>query len=630
MCGIVGMILPPTQLIDEATLGNMREKITHREPDEWGHYVNENIGLASVRLSIIDLANGRMPIYYDDQTKVIIYNGEIYNHDEIREELKKNGYQFKTRTDTEVVLKAYEEYGEECAGKFNGMFAFAIWDTIKKELFMARDQLGQKPFYFSYYQGKFIFASEIKSILKYQNFPRVVSKTGLYSYLQLGYVLPPYSMFEHVRKLPPGYSMKYQNGKYKMKQYWSIEYHPCHDLSLSQTTDLLREKTIKAVESRMISDVDISMFLSGGIDSTVIAGIVTKVLGRKIDSFTFGFTEKTGGDDLKFNNDIRHGAIVAKILGTNHNEHLIDLGPEELKQLISDIHLFMDEPCYAPALVPLYCLSRFIGESHKVSLTGDGGDELFAGYEMYEIENRISVYNYIPHTIRTALQQKFSASKFCPKKLKILINRGASNSESERYLSWKHIFDSEQFKEVTNQNEKDERFQKEFESYFSERSHKNYTAALTNADIKIWLSSHAQNSFDKMSMASSLETRSGFLDHELVEFSQRIPIQYKLKGNVTKWILKEAFKDVIPENVIKRQTGSMLSPSSTWLRNHLKPMVNDLLSLDNMKTAGLVNPEISRSIIDGHINKEVYAMIPTWSLFSLHLWHRLFIEDNAF
>lgn len=627
MCGIAGFIGETSSLDADSVIKRMLDFIDHRGPDNKDFFKDSSAVLGSTRLSIIDLEHANMPITSPCGNYVIVYNGEIYNFPEIKEELKKKGHQFSRHSDTETVLHAYMEYGETCAKLFNGMFAIAIWDKSEKSLFIARDQIGQKPYYYSQQNGYFIFSSELKPILTFPNVKREVSSLGLNSYLNMGYTLPDTTMYEGIHKLPAGHYAVYKNGKLRIEKYWELTYQPDYNLSYDQMVQKVREKVIKAVESRMLSDVPISSFLSGGVDSTVVTGIVTEIFNQKIDTFTIGFSEKSGANHPKFNNDAKHARIVSDIFKTKHHEVNVSLGTEELTDLLDKIIWTMEEPCYAPTLVPLYCISESVAKNFKVSLTGDGGDELFAGYDMYRIENQISKLNYIPSSLSSALYKTLRGMKEQPTRYSNLFKRLKERKVSERYMTWKNIF-PDGF--ISPQDVSKKEFNNLFEPFFKRNSSRNFSADMCLADIILWISVHTTNCFDRMSMANSLELRSSFLDHELVEFSQQIPIDYKLRGTTTKAILKEAFKDIIPENVLTRQTGSMLSPSSFWLKNHLRPMINEVLSKEEIAKAGLVDPEWANQIVQGHLNKVQYAMIPTWSLLSLHLWHRKFIQNNPF
>ncbi|MDC0255914.1 asparagine synthase (glutamine-hydrolyzing) [Bacteriovoracales bacterium] len=621
MCGIFGYLDKNKNKISENILFKMQNAINHRGPDQNGITIRDNIGIGSVRLSIIDLAKGKMPISSLCGRFSIVHNGEIYNHLSLRKELKNESLFFQTDSDSETVLKVYEEKRDESFKKLNGMFAFSIIDRKTNELTLCRDQLGQKPLYYYEDSNLFIFSSEIKAILQHPSVKRQVCPEGLDFYLTLGYCPSPHTMFKGIKKLPPGHYLKVKNNKVSIHQYWKLEsYKNKNDFSAEEEIKKLREKLIHSVESRLMSDVDMCIFLSGGVDSTVIAGIVTKILGKKLNTYSLGFSSKSGGGAKKFNNDVLHAGKVAQFLQTNHNEIFVEYN-NELPDILTKVISQMDEPCYAPTLIPLYAISKEVSKHYKVALTGDGGDELFGGYQMYYLEKLISPYNHLPKVLKNVVNS-VSGFKFAPKKLKSLSLRGNIESSVERYLTWKGIFSGHNIN-IFSPKTAISNLKENYES----GALKEYSEDFMSKDISLWISDHTTNCFDKMSMLNSLETRSSYLDHDLVQYSQKIPLKYKIKNKSTKWILKEAFKDIIPQNVLTRQTGSMLSPSSQWLRTSLRPLVDKYLSEAYIKKAGLVNPELCIPLIKNHLNASSYAMVEVWSLLTLHMWYDIFIDN---
>lgn len=632
MCGVAGFIKPPQSKTSHEEIQSMLDYIRYRGPDDSGTIVEGNVGLGSVRLSIVGLASGRMPIKTEDGEFWIVYNGETYNFKKHRTDLQSKGHKFYTESDTEVVLHLYQEHGTDCFRLLNGMFAAAIWDKKKNQLILGRDQLGQKPLYYAQTANGFLFSSEIKAILRQAPELRKVSQEGLMSYMTLGYTLGRLTLFEQVKELEPGHFLVYDihTGSIKIEKFWNLVYEPNYDLDYDQTKKLLREKLIRSVESRMMSEVPVSIFLSGGIDSTVVGGIVSKELGLKLKSFALGYSEEAGGTAIRFNNDVIHAEIVAEKLGFKHHEYKVTLG-DKLPQILEQVIWQQDEPCYAPTLVPLFLLSKLVAKEFKVALTGDGGDELFCGYEMYNLEKKYSGFNRIPSFLRAPAFGVLGNSNFFREGISNQFYRLSTNNSLDRYLTWKEIFRRDQFSELMSQF--NSRSYKDFMDYmrglsFFEKAGKDYTPHLAYNDIIFWISSHATNCFDRMSMASSLEVRSSYLNHELVEFSQTIPYQYKLRNQVTKSILKDAFADLIPNEILTRQKGSMLSPSSHWIRSHLNGLFNELFSREAIERAGLLNYETTRKLFDDHVSKKKYAMVPVWTLATLQLWHEMHIQER--
>jgi len=630
MCGLVGFVKNQGQLVLENEIQSMLDLIRYRGPDDTGMIIDKNIGLGSVRLSIVGLSTGRMPIKTSDDNYWIVYNGEVYNHKQHRKQLEEKGHNFLTESDTEVVLHLYKEFGVDSFKMLNGMFGICIWDKVKKRIVLARDQLGQKPVYYAQTKKGFLFASEIKSILQQAPELRKTSQEGLMSFMTLGYTLGSLTMFEGVNKLGPGEFLIYDidSGSIKIEKYWQLEYKPNNDLSYLDAKQALREKLIKSVESRMMSEVPVSIFLSGGIDSTVIGGIVSQELGLKLKSYALGYTEEAGGGDIRFNNDVIHAEIVAKKFGFDHHEYKVRFDGQ-LPHIVEKIAWHFDEPCYAPTLVPLYLLSKVVAKETKVSLTGDGGDELFCGYEMYNIEKRFSPLNLIPECFRSPMFKSISNLNFKREGIKNQFYRSSTNNSLDRYLSWREIFRKTSIQDVISKYNHSSH--SDFLSYMKdislyEKNARDYTPYLAFNDILFWISSYATKCFDHMSMASSLEVRSSYLDHELVQFSQTIPYKYKLQNNVTKSILKDAFADCLPPEILTREKGSMLSPSSGWIRRQLNPLFNELFSREAIERAGLLDYEATRKLFDDHISKKKYAMIQVWSLAQLQLWHEIHIQ----
>lgn len=630
MCGLAGIIQKNSD-VRAGEIRSMLEVIKYRGPDQSGIHTHKNVGIGSVRLSIVGLGNGKMPISNKSMDKWIVYNGETYNYKYLKEDLVRAGSQFFTDSDTEVVLRLYEQIGTSCFEKLNGMFAVCILDETNDRLILARDQMGQKPIYYANTGDRFLFSSEIKSILEVEPELRNVSKLGLTSYLTLGYTTSDITMFDGIHRLKPGHFLIYDLKKntINVEKFWSVPFSQEENISYEECKRELRERFIQAVDSRMIADVPISIFLSGGIDSTAVGAVVSKILGHKLNSYSFGYSEKFGGTADRFNVDAHYSELSAKAFGFKHQYLSIDR--PDLPQLLEKIVWHQDEPNYVPSLVPIYLLSEKIGQNFKVALSGDGADELFGGYEMYRIENYLSKLNIIPSELRKRVLK--STRLFFPEEHSVskISKRVSQVDFIDRYLSWRSIVDSELMPKLTEGigASDQELFRDILRSDFGfSGSAKNFGQLIAKADIKWWVSDHQTLCSDKMSMASSLEVRSPFLDHRLVEFSQKIPFKYKIKSGQTKWIFKDTFSDILPTEVINRKKSGILAPSSTWIREQLYPLFNNLLSKESIERAGLLNYEIVRKIFDDHVNKRKYSMIEVWSLANLQLWHEIFIQQR--
>ena len=517
---------------------------------------------------------------------------------------------------------------------FNGMFAFALYDIKKKILLLARDQLGQKPLYYTKHKDSFLFASEIKSLLRYPELPRVIEQKALNAYLSLGYVPPPSTMFEGIYKVEPASFLIYKNGQLSTNTYWENK-HP--DEMLDGDSDVLvaevRERFINSVESRMMSDVPLGTLLSGGIDSTIVTGVLANILNKKIDTFTIGFNEPSFNEEQskKFNVDQYHARIAAKEFNTNHYEYEVS-DNDDLVSLWKKTIYHLDEPCYAPQLLPVFLLTQFARKNITVALSGDGGDELFGGYDMFKYDKLVSHYRVLPETVRTAIWSFVSQFDNVPKKIIALLKRANINNPVERYLSWQSVFDSQQVSGLRKDQLPAKTIIEELfallNCYFPPDLPKDFLPYFLLAELNLWIRNHSCNVYDKISMASSLELRAPLLDHELVEFASKIPNNYKLKGATNKWILKQAFNDILPKKCIKRPPWGMLSPSSYWLKNRLKPFVQDVLSEKRVLNAGILDPQIVNDWLSGHLSKRRYSMIQVWSLVSLQLWHEMYIQER--
>lgn len=631
MCSIFGLVNKSDEPVSYNILANMKNALIHRGPDQNDIFTYKNIGLGSTRLSIIDVENGKMPMHSSNNRYVISYNGEIYNHANLRKKYLSDTDIFKTKTDTETILKLYQKFDEGAFEYLNGMFAFAIFDKKLNKITICRDQLGQKPIYYYNSRNFFIFASEIKAIIKHPLIKSEVSDRGLSYYLNLGYCPSPYTLFKNIKKVPPGHYLSFKDNKITIKQYWKIKkYHIKSNISKSDMIKEVRKRVINSVENRLMSDVGSSIFLSGGVDSTVIAGITNKLLGKNLKTFSLGFSSKSAGGSaipeekkLKYNSDKYHANLFASLIKSQHEEVIFDYD-EGLPRLFIEIVKQMDEPCYAPTILPLHILSKLVSKKFKVALTGDGGDELFGGYKMYELENKISKYNYVPKLVRENLYNLYKLFPISDKAGRFL-EHGRLDSAALRYLSFKGIFpksDSLLANKNINYNST-----KVLQKFYDKQKLKNFTEIFMEMDISLWISDHTTNCFDKMSMLNSLETRSAYLDHDLVDFSQSIPLNFKIRGGNKKWILKEAFKDIIPQEILMRKEGSLFSPAGGWLRRNLRPLIEKFLSKEYIEKAGLVDANIVLPIVQNHYEGKTSSsgMLQTWSLLSLHVWYDIFI-----
>ena len=630
MCGICGIVRNDGRRVDESVLDRMRDTLVHRGPDDWGNHIDETVGLAATRLAIIDVEGGHMPIHNEDRSIWVTYNGEIYNHGPLRKELEDEGHRFYTRTDTEMVVHAYEAYGEECVKRFNGMFAFAIWDRNTHSLFMARDQLGIKPLYYMWHQGTFLFASEIKALLEYPGVVAEVEPRALSVNLALGYVPEPLTMFRGIHKLPAAHTLRLNGSAPSVKRYWAPSHQPVNGRSPRSLTQELRGHVVRSVESRLMSDVPLGVLLSGGIDSTVIAGVMSRVLGLTVDTFTVGFSEP-GMSTEKYNADQKHARVAAESLGTRHHELFVSPA-DNLPELLHQTVYRMEQPVYAPTLLPIFLVSELARKNVTVALTGDGSDELFAGYAKFRGERAVGVYSHLPRWLRSAMWKVVADRAPLPRKVRNVMARAQLDVPVERYLSWKYIFEVEQQAHLRTDGASPPAMLEDITArlapYFPDRMPRDFTPHFAWAELSLWVRNHICDAADRMSLAHSLELRPPFLDHELVEFAQTVPFNLKLRGNTTKWILKEAFADVLPAQLVSRAKVGFPTPAAHWLRTHLRGLVDEVLSPRAIQRAGVFNPDYVTALVNGHMDKSRYAMLPVWHLLAFQLWHEMFIQKR--
>ncbi|MDZ7334022.1 MAG: asparagine synthase (glutamine-hydrolyzing) [candidate division KSB1 bacterium] len=629
MCGICGMIWSdPNRSVDQMVIQKMCDVIVHRGPDEEGNYVTGNVGLGMRRLSIIDLDTGKQPISNEDDTLWIVFNGEIYNFQEIRDELEKRGHRFKTRSDTETILHAYEQYGEACVQLLNGMFAFAIWDSRDQSLFLARDRLGKKPLYYLHDKDRFIFGSEIKSILQAEDIPRRIDLEALDHFLTFEYIPAPLSIFQDIRKLPPAHTLKFKRGEIRVRSYWEMQLRSngaTPDQLKAQLRDLLQD----AVRLRLVSDVPLGAFLSGGIDSSTIVALMAQVMKEPVKTFSIGFEDSTY-------NELHYARMIAEKFKTDHHEFIIKPDAVELSDTLLK---FLDEPFGDFSIFPTYLVSKMARQYVTVVLSGDGGDELFAGYDTY-IADKIArkYYQQLPNALRNGLLPKVLNWIPPSSKKKGLINRakrfveGMKVPEQLEHVRWM-IF--------LQQAEKERLYASDIKSglmgidpykfiknYFANVS-QNGTDAINRqmyVDVKTYLVDDILVKVDRMSMATSLEARAPFLDYRFVELAASIPGELKMQGKKTKVILKQAMEDLLPHEILYRGKEGFSIPIKNWLKKELKPLMMDTLAPEKLKREGFFNPDYVQKLIKEHLNGAENHSHRLWALIIFGRWYDLYMS----
>ncbi len=622
MCGICGiMTFSPSVAIAPEELRRMNDAMFHRGPDEEGFYHHEQIGMAMRRLSIIDLSSGQQPISNEDGTLWIVYNGEIYNYLELRAELERRGHRFKTKSDTEAIVHAYEEYGVDCPSKLNGMFSFAIWDTRRRSLFLSRDRLGKKPLYYYAGRDRFLFASEMKSILQAQGVPRRISPQALDLYLTYEYVPAPHTILADLKKLPAGHSLLIKaDGKTELRRYWDLHFREngYHSAELQQgLVELLQD----AVKIRLMSEVPLGAFLSGGIDSSCVVALMARAMDQPVKTFSIGFEEGSY-------NELHYAREIARHYRTDHKEFI--LRPNAL-ELTEKLVRHLDEPLGDFSIFPTYLVSKMAREHVTVVLSGDGGDELFAGYDAYRADRIYRAYRRLPAFVRQDLISP--AAKLLPptEKKKGAFNKikrfveGTQYPEDLQHVRWmiflaaqeKRLLYGEALRSVDMQHGAHDFMRHHFQNADSQDE----INRQLYVDIKTYLCDDIMVKVDRMSMAASLEARAPFLDYRVVEYAATIPSALKLRGKQTKWILKQAMAGLLPPQIIKRGKEGFSIPIKNWLKQELRPLMLEVLSPARLKRDGFFDAAYVQRLIDEHLRGVENHSHRLWALTVFGIWH---------
>jgi asparagine synthase (glutamine-hydrolysing) len=610
MCGICGNINFDNKPVDQDILVRMMDSMHHRGPDEEGLYLDGFIGLGHRRLSIIDLRGGRQPIANEDGSVIIVYNGEIYNFQELREGLIAKGHVFKTNTDTEVIVHLYEEKGVECLEEIRGMFAFAIWDKKKQILFLARDRLGIKPFYYYENKNSFLFASEIKALFECQNVIPELNEKALVRYLRYRFVYGSETLFKGVYELPPGqYMVVGKNLKIK-RTYWNLSFSQNCNASQNELKEHLLAKLEESVRLRMISDVPIGVFLSGGVDSSAITALMSRN-AQRIKTFSIGFKP----EEL---NELKFSRAVAEHFQTEHHEYLLESG--DFFQLLRKLIWHHDEPLIFPASIPLYILSKHSKNDATVMLAGEGADELFAGYvsnvKAYWL-HRFS--GLLPLTIKNKLLRLPLNSKYKS------IMKKSTLPEYQLIPSFFQLFSPKDILRIYGRSNPDYiNDDTLLDEIGFDRIKGSFLDKLLYFQIKTYLVALLIKQ-DKMSMAASIETRVPFLDHHLVELAFRIPDGYKIRLNQGKYILKNSCEGLLPKNIIYRKKMGFPVPIDKWFREKNNPFLDVLLDTSTKKRSFLNYGFIKKEVENFYHGTE-NSTHRLWALLNIELWRREFLE----
>lgn len=623
MCGIVGIIHPEAKSADPGILQAMNSSLKHRGPDDEGTWIHRNVGLAMRRLSIIDLEGGHQPLSNEDGKIWTVFNGEIYNFLELRKELIQKGHRFKTRSDTETVVHLYEEEGEAFVKRLRGMFALAIWDDRSQKLLLYRDRVGIKPLHYWIGNGTILFASEIKALLEYPEVGQELSVSALSDYLSFLYIPTPKTIYREIFKLPAGHYLRYEAGAAQIFPYWDFSYRETHRLREAEWAERLREKLRETIRTHLVSDVPLGAFLSGGTDSSTVVAWMSRETNQPVRTYSIGFRD----DQL---NELDYAGEVARHFETSHHEKIVEVNAFELlPKIISGF----DEPFADSSAIPTYLVSEFARQEVKVALSGDGGDELFAGYLWTRKEAWLERYRRAPLALRNRIESLILKEGYQPLRETSawsLLQRfffdarlHPSESFSRRSMSFQPWMKADLFQPWVRGELGGEESLKLVRSYFERSAAQTVMEKLLYLDSKIYLPDDLLTKVDRMSMAHSLEVRVPLLDHELIELVAAIPFSLKLKGRTTKHILKQTMKGLLPPRVLKQRKQGFSIPIQRWFREELADFSEQLLLQEKSASRRFFRAEYLKWLLDEHRHGRQRFGTQLYALVVFELWSRL-------
>lgn len=627
MCGIAGFLSRQSDSNAHAVVRRMTAAIAHRGPDAEGFHVDAQAALGHRRLSIIDLASGQQPMYNETGLLSIIYNGEIYNHADLRPELERAGHQYRSHCDTETIVHAYEEWGPECVKRFRGMFAFAIWDQDRGELFCARDRLGIKPFYYACRDGQFIFGSEIKALLQHPALSARFEDSLLAEYLAFGYTSGDQTLFSGIRKLMPGHTLSISAGQTepRIQQYWEVPSGGATERSEAETIHEVRARLETAVRTRLMSDVPLGVFLSGGIDSSVIAALMQRMVPEKVKTFSVGYREEQFSE-------LGYARTVAQRLGTDHHE--VTVGMDQFFNSLPQLIWHEDEPIAWPSSVSLYSVSELASREVKVVLTGEGSDELFGGYGRYgyQLFNQrwATLYGAVPAPVRSIVRRQIAASSLLSGDARRKLRHtflGRTNDIPSLYLdNFYGSFGAEEAVQAFRIGDGRQAY-RHYMRYWDAVPQLPDLERMLWADKKTYLVELLMKQ-DQMSMAASIESRVPFLDHPFVEFSTTIAPKWKIRNGQSKYVLKKAAEDLLPHDIIYRKKMGFPTPIKKWLREPEAGPVYAVLEKKDGLLASYCDAGYLKNLLSRHRNGSEDATDRIWNLLNLQLWGETFLNGQ--
>lgn len=628
MCGITGWFHPGSPPPPSDWIERMAETLRHRGPDDDGLHLEPGVGFGFRRLSIVDLAGGHQPLSNEDDSVWLVFNGELYNHTELRPTLEAAGHRYKTRSDAETVLHAYEEWGVDCLERFQGMFAFAIYDRRRERLFVARDRLGIKPLHYAELPGGgLVFASEIKALLAHEAVPREACAEAAALFLTYRYLPSPHTLFRGIHKLPPGHRLLAEAGGLRVEKWWDVDLQTRWTGSYAEAQERLRELLRESIQDRLMSDVPLGALLSGGLDSSIVVSEMNRMHDGAVKTYSVGFSGSHHRD-----NELPFARQVAETFATEHHELVME--ESDLPALISPLIWNMDEPLVEPAAIPVYLISRLARETVVVVQTGEGADELFAGYLKYGRDHLARAYHTVPRALRRGVVRRgLDALPLPVRRLRVAERSLSLANDAERWASWFAGFAGPERENILHPelyaSLSDPHATGPLEGWLQHAQSRDPLTQMLYADVKTWLADDLLMKMDRMSMAASLEARVPFLDHRLVDFAFSLPSEWKWNRGRGKAILRDAYADQLPEIVLKRPKAGFPIPVGEWFRGSLSGFLRDVLLDPGVARRGVLNPREVERVLEDHLQGRRDRRRELWTLLNLELWYREFIDPPA-
>ncbi|HYK85272.1 MAG TPA: asparagine synthase (glutamine-hydrolyzing) [Ktedonobacteraceae bacterium] len=623
MCGICGIFnVASGEPVSPPCIEAMTRHIAHRGPDDNGLYLDQELGLGFARLSIIDLSGSHQPMSNETGDVWVVFNGEIWNYQTLRADLVRKGHVFRTQGDTETIVHAYEEYGMESIAHLHGMFGLAIWDSRHRRLLLARDRVGKKPLYYTRVGGDLLFASEIKSLFADPRVKREVNMQALADFLSVRYVPGPATLFANIYKVQPGHWMLFVGETVRDECYWDYRFEKTECLPVEEYMKGIRQHITCAVEERMIADVPLGAMLSGGVDSSIIVGTMSQLSRQPVKTFAVGF-------DVPEYSELPYARLVAERFGTEHHELVVKSADMVAYWPLLTWH--RDEPVSEPSDLGVYLISKLARQHVKVVLSGEGGDELFGGYPKYVFDWLARYYHVLPSQVRNSIITPMLESlPYGMRKLKMAA-RTLSEPAPQRWLSWFGIFNGRLKEALLAEESKadiDMDASRIFRQWLEQHPQRDDLSSMLYLDTKVWLPDNLLMKGDKMTMAASLEGRIPLLDSKLIEYAASIPSHIKVKPFKAKYLLKQAYADFLPEEILTRKKMGFNVPTGTWFRGSQRQLITQLLLSEQARGRGLFNEAFVAHMLREHLEGRTNYQAQLFILASLELWFRVFIDPE--